>query len=82
MFDNILQWVIRKDITPQGFFTKKTKSGKNRVNKSQKEVEDNATAYVIMMSILTNGIKARPFLYPSVTNQTPKLLEDLKLIFR
>ena len=82
MFDNILQWVIRKDITPQGFFTKKTKSGKNRVNKSQKEVEDKATAYVIMMSILTNGIKPRPFLYPSVTNQTPKLFEDLKLIFR
>ena len=47
----------------------------------RKGIEPKA-AYPIAKSILRNGIKARPFLYPSVQKNIPLLKEDLKDIFK
>jgi phage gpG-like protein len=43
---------------------------------------DEKAAYPIAMSILRNGIKARPFLYPSAQKNIPLLKENLKRIFK
>jgi hypothetical protein len=39
---------------------------------------DEAAAYPIAIKILREGIKAQPFLYPAIRNQTPLLIKDLE----
>jgi len=38
-------------------------------------------AYVAALKILRDGIKQRPFLYPSVIKNTPQLIKDIKEIY-
>jgi hypothetical protein len=38
-------------------------------------------AYVAALKILRDGIKQRPFLYPSVVKNTPQLIKDIKDIY-
>lgn len=47
----------------------------------RKGIEPKA-AYPIARSIMIKGIRARPFLYPSVQKNIPLLKEDLKAIFK
>lgn len=46
----------------------------------RKGIDDKA-AYPIARSILINGIRPKPFLYPSINKNLPLLLSDLKSIF-
>ena len=39
-------------------------------------------AYVAALKILREGVKARPFLYPSVNKNLPLLMQDIKAIFK
>lgn len=43
---------------------------------------DKKAAYPIARSILINGIRPRPFLYPSVNKNLPLLMQDIKAIFK
>jgi hypothetical protein len=43
---------------------------------------DEKAAYPIARSIMINGIKPRPFLYPSVNAELPQLIDDIKAIFK
>lgn len=45
----------------------------------RKGIEESA-AYPIAIKILREGIKAQPFLYPSIQHQTPLLIKDLESI--
>ena len=72
---NITEWVKRKGIN-FGRYSVKTK--RRLGSKETRQKEDQNTIRMIVMSILKNGIKARPFLYPSVNKNLPKLIEDLK----
>lgn len=42
---------------------------------------DEKEAYPIAKKIIINGIKQRPFLYPSVIKNTPQLIKDIKDIY-
>lgn len=74
MVKRITGWVIRKGIaaTP-------TKSGNASKSKSSVAAQHQA-AYLIARSILINGIKAQPYLYPAVQQHTKQLLADLNKI--
>lgn len=41
-----------------------------------------AAAYPIALSILRNGIKAHPFMYPAFQSNVPKLENNLKALFK
>ncbi len=43
---------------------------------------DNKAAYPIAMKILRNGIRPRPFLYPSIKKNIPVLEKDIETIFK
>lgn len=47
----------------------------------RKGIDDKA-AYPIARKILIDGIKQRPFLYPSVNKNLPQLIKDLKEIYK
>jgi hypothetical protein len=71
---NLVQWVISK-----GFAAYTTKSGNRSKSKNSMQAQESA-AYIIARSILINGIKAQPYLYPAVTNQMKKLKDNLNNI--
>jgi len=67
----IFEWVKAK-----GIGGKTTKSG--RTSKSKDSVAQmEATAYIIALRILQNGIKAQPYLYPAINEVTPMLEADI-----
>lgn len=68
----ITRWVLRK-----GFAAEKTKSGANSKSKNSQAAQENA-AYAIARSILINGIKPHPFLFPAVEKNRPLLIENLR----
>lgn len=72
----IMEWVKRKGIGAQ-----LTASGNVSKSKSSLAKQEQA-AYAIAMSILRNGIHAKPFLYPSVVKYTPKLTERFKQLLK
>lgn len=72
MLIRITAWVKRK-----GFASQVTKSGGKSKSKSSSAGEDQA-AYLIARSILINGIRAHPFLYPAFEKNRPLLIERLK----
>lgn len=47
----------------------------------RKGIDDKA-AYPIARSIMINGIRPKPFLYPSVNAELPQLVDDIKAIFK
>jgi hypothetical protein len=65
----ILNWVKRKKLAQI------TNSYTGR--KSTKKADLLLVAEAIAFSILRNGIKPQPYLYPSVEKQTPLLIKDL-----
>lgn len=71
---NLVQWVKDK-----GFAAYTTKSGNRSNSKNSLQAQESA-AYIIARSILINGIKAQPYLYPAVTNQMDKLKDNLNNI--
>jgi hypothetical protein len=72
---NITQWVKDKGIKFGRYYVR----SKRRVgNKESKQKEDERAIRLIVLSILKKGIKARPFLYPSVIRNLPLLITDLK----
>jgi hypothetical protein len=75
---SIMAWMKRKGIKA-GTYSVKTR--RRLGNKAQKESEDKSLAYAIAKKILRDGIKQRPFLYPSVVKNTPQLIKDIKDIY-
>lgn len=76
---SIMAWMKRKGIKG-GTYSVKTR--RRLGNKAQKESEDKSLAYAIAKKIMRDGIKERPFLYPAVNMNLPKLRKDLKDIFK
>lgn len=82
----ILDWVKRKGIVSR--YSVKTKKaisikigGKGKTSlDDQNRLEE--AAYAIALSILRNGVRHHPFLYPAVKDKTPKLISDIKKIFK
>jgi len=72
----IAMWVKRKGIAAR-YSVKTRKRLKSTKADEKRELE---AAWSIAWSILKNGIKPRPFLYPSVNKNTPKLIEDIRFI--
>lgn len=72
----ITAWVKRK-----GIAALPTKSGGKSKSKSSQAAQDQA-AYLIARSILINGMRAKPFLYPAFNDNTPLLMERLKKLFK
>ena len=68
----IMEWVKRK-----GFAAERTKSGGKSQSKSSIEAQEQA-AYLIARSIMKNGIKQKPFLYPAVEKNKIELIKRLK----
>jgi len=75
----IMEWVKRKGIVPRA--TKTAKTGRVTNDKKQQATDDDAAAYAITLSILRNGIKPHPFLYPAYQEQVKVLEANLKKIF-
>lgn len=72
---SIAQWVRAKGIT--GRYSVKTR---RRVgSKSSQEQEDMAAAYPIFLSIMRNGSRPHPFLYPAYVAGVKKIIQDVKL---
>jgi len=74
----ILDWVKRKGITAR-YSVKTKKRLRNSKADDERLVE---AAQAIALSILRNGIQAKPFLYPSVNKTLPKLKKDLRSILK
>ncbi len=71
----ILKWV-----EDRGIGGLQTKSGNVSKSKDSKAAQKQA-AYLIALSILRNGIRPQPFLFPAVKKHTPVLITDIKKIF-
>ncbi len=76
MLARITAWVKRK-----GFAAQLTKSGGKSKSKSSEAAQDQA-AYLIARSILINGIRAQPFLFPAFEKNLPLLLNRLKNLIK
>jgi len=63
-------WVKRKGINPVGSYQVSTRS---RITRGGKKDIDEQTAYAIARSILKNGLKPQPFLYPAYIKNIGKL---------
>lgn len=73
-FFAILEWVQRKGIVA----TYSVKTQKRQRSGKKEQARANAAAELIVFKILRDGVKARPFIYPSVNKNLPILLEDIK----
>lgn len=73
----IMDWVKRKGIS--GTYSVKTKKRTKASGVSQ-EFEDADVAYSIALSILRKGIKAQPYLYPSIERNKVELQKRLKAL--
>ena len=74
----ILDWVKRKGITAR--YSVKTKKRLRNSKADDDRLVDAAQA--IALSILRNGIKPKPFMYPSVNKTLPTLKKKLRAIFK
>ena len=73
---SIMAWVQRKGI---GGLT--TASGNTSGSRASLDAMQQ-TAYAIALNIIQNGIKAKPFLYPSVIKNLPKLTENMEKLIK
>jgi hypothetical protein len=72
----LVEWVKRKGIVA----TYSVKTGRRqRFGKKEQDRTERA-AELIAFKILRDGVKARPFIYPSVNKNLPILLEDIKKV--
>jgi hypothetical protein len=74
----ILDWVKRKGITAR--YSVKTRKRLRNSKADDERLVDAAQA--IALSILRNGIPAKPFLYPSVNKTLPVLKKKLRAVFK
>lgn len=74
----ILDWVSRKGITAR-YSVKTKKKLKNNKGDDERLL---AAATAIAFSILKNGIKPKPFMYPSINKNLPLLVQNIKDIFK
>lgn len=82
----ILDWVMRKGIANR--YSVKTHEAikiklgsKGKVGMAdEKRLEE--TAYAIALSILRNGIKPQPYLYPAIEVTSPQMIDDFKNLFQ
>jgi len=72
----IMAWVRRK-----GIGGAKTKSGNISTSRSSLDSMQQA-AYWIALNILQNGIRPKPFIYPSIKKELPVLEKRLENIFK
>lgn len=72
----IMAWAQRK-----GIGALKTKSGRNSQSAASYDSMQQA-AYWIALNILQNGIRPKPFLYPSIVRELPKLEKRIENIFK
>ncbi len=70
----LTQWVHRKGLA--GTYSVKTRERTGA--KASHGTEDYSVAYKIALSILRNGIKAHPFLYPAFEKNRLELIANLK----
>jgi HK97 gp10 family phage protein len=86
--ESLMGWVHRKGlgtgyrgkIGVTGTYSVKTR--KRVGSKTQQASEDRQAAYAIALYIMKNGVKPRPFLYPAIRNNLPKLQKRLKNIYK
>jgi hypothetical protein len=74
----ILDWVGRKGITAR-YSVKTKKKLKNNKGDDERLL---AAATAIAFSILRNGIKPKPFMYPSINKNLPVLIQNIKDVFK
>lgn len=67
----LVQWVLRKGLVAT--FSVKTQR-RNRINRAETD-RAYELAYIIMISILKNGINPQPFLIPAFKEVEPKILK-------
>ena len=78
MIDNLTDWVGKKGLTGSySIKTKRRSRAKNSRGESNKQ-EDRRIAFAIAMSILKNGIRPQPFLYPAFKAGTKNYIRDLR----
>ena len=77
--ESLIAWIKRKGIGDT--YDIKTRR-KVRVGKQSAATTREADAYAIALHILRNGVRPQPFLYPAVKAHTPKLISDIKKIFK
>lgn len=73
----ILDWVTRKGITAR--YSVKTKKRLKNTKADDERLLVAATA--IAFSIIKNGIKPKPFMYPSINKNLPILIQNIKALF-
>jgi hypothetical protein len=73
-FNAILEWVQRKGIVA----TYSVKTGRRQRGGAKEQDRSVRAAELIVFKILRDGVKAKPFIYPSVNKNLPILLEDIK----
>lgn len=74
----IYQWAHERGI--KNTYSVKTQKKKKRTKKQEAELLQ--LVWVIAFSILKNGIRPQPYLYPAVIKNNPILLQDIKDIFK
>jgi len=81
--ERLVGWVSRKGLGtgfagPIGVAgTYSVKSRRRTGSKTTQALEDRQAAYAIALTILRNGVKAQPFLYPAYDKYKDLLLKDL-----
>lgn len=75
---NIALWVAQKGVV--GTYSVKTR--KRVGSKQTKEEENMAAAYPIALSIVQNGIRARPYLYPAYVKNRNIFAQELAKVFK
>lgn len=73
--ESIAEWMHIKGIQPRG----------REVSSAQSQFEESAfkgTAWLIAISILHNGLKARPFLYPAFVGGRKDLIKNLNALIK
>ena len=77
--DRLTEWVIRKQLV--GTYSLKTHK---RTDSGKRKADQNAyarsIAFLIARHILKYGGKPHPFMFPSVSEQTPIMLENIKKV--
>ena len=77
----IYEWMKRNSITANDADKSTYKSGKRKgqsyVKKDDQRIADLAYAYNIARKIVTKGLKPKPFLFPAVREEKPKIIREI-----
>jgi len=83
-FLQLIAWVKRHSQFKEGKITgtHSAKTGRRTGNKSRRDAEDAAAAYLIMRKIFRDGVKAQPFLYPAYDQQREQIKKDVETVLK